>query len=54
MGIQRNMYNRQDRQNNVAFIWNLTGFSLNKAEQRCGICGALGHLGCLAASSVKP
>eukprot|EP00913_Durusdinium_trenchii_P016979 g15964.t1 len=23
----------------------LPGFSLNKAEQRCGICGALGHLG---------
>lgn len=27
----------------------LPGFSLNKAEQRCGICGALGHLGCSAA-----
>merc|ERR1719158_2265921 len=23
----------------------VNGFSLNKAEQRCGICGALGHLG---------
>lgn len=23
----------------------VSGFSLNKAEQRCGICGALGHLG---------
>lgn len=27
-----------------------TGFSLNKAEQRCGICGALGHLGFSAAA----
>ena len=31
----------------------MTGFSLNKAEQRCGICGALGHLGPSAASQVS-